>query len=132
MEIWVVSRFTFITNNVARSNLEYIYWVTYKISFVVYTVTEILRSLYESESVSHSVVSDSLIPHGREPARLLCACNSPGKNTGVGYHFLLQRIFLTQGPNWHLLHLLHWQAGSLPLAPPNYNASIICHTLVTN
>ena len=83
MEIWVVSRYTFITNNVARSNLEYIYWVTYKISFVVYTVTEILRSLYESESVSHSVVSDSLRPHGCEPARLLCACNSPGKNAGV-------------------------------------------------
>ena len=31
---------------------------------------------------------------------------------------LLQGIFLTQGSNPHLLHLLHWQAGSLPLAPP--------------
>ena len=37
--------------------------------------------------------------------------DSPGKNTGVGCHFLLQGIFLTQGSN---LHLLHWQAGSLP------------------
>ena len=33
-------------------------------------------------------------------------------------HALLQRIFLTQGSNPHLLCLLHWQAGSLPLAPP--------------
>ena len=32
-----------------------------------------------------------------------------------GCHFLLQRIFLTQGSNSHLLHLLHWQADSLPL-----------------
>ena len=30
------------------------------------------------------------------PARLLCAWNPPGKNPGVGCHFLLQRIFLTQ------------------------------------
>ena len=31
---------------------------------------------------------------------------------------LLQRIFLTQGSNLCLLCLLHWQAGSFPLAPP--------------
>ena len=44
--------------------------------------------------------------------------DSPGKNTGVGCHFLLQGIFPTQGSNPHLLGLLHWQEGSLPLAPP--------------
>ena len=27
-------------------------------------------------------------------------------------------IFRIQGLNWHLLHLLHWQVGSFPLAPP--------------
>ena len=44
--------------------------------------------------------------------------DSPGKNTpGVGCHALLQGIFPTQGSNLHLLCLLHWQAGSLPLAP---------------
>ena len=37
----------------------------------------------------------------------------PRKNTGVGYHFLLQGIFLTQGSN---PRLLHWQADSLPLS----------------
>ena len=41
-----------------------------------------------------------------------------GKNTGVGCHFLLQGIFLTQGSNPRLLCLLHWQMGSLPLVPP--------------
>ena len=35
---------------------------------------------------------------------------SPGKNIGVGCHVLLQGIFLTQGANLHLVHLLHWQA----------------------
>ena len=36
-----------------------------------------------------------------------------------GFHFLLQGIFLTQGLNLSLLHLLHWQADSFPLAPPD-------------
>ena len=40
---------------------------------------------------------------------------SPGKNTGVHCHALLQEIVLTLGSN---LDLLHWQADSLPLAPP--------------
>ena len=39
------------------------------------------------------------------------------KNTGVGCHALLQRIFLTQWLNLVLLYLLQWQEGSLPLAP---------------
>ena len=48
-------------------------------------------------------------------ARLLCPWNSVGKNTGVDSHSL-QRIFLTQGLNLCLLHLLHWQVDSLPLS----------------
>ena len=35
---------------------------------------------------------------------------------GVGYHFLLQGLFLTHGSNPCLLFLLYRQAGSLPLA----------------
>ena len=42
--------------------------------------------------------------------------NFPGKNTGLGWHALLQGIFLTQGSNPRLLCLLHWQVGSLPLS----------------
>ena len=42
----------------------------------------------------------------------------PGKNTGVHFYDLLQGIFLTQELNPHILCLLHWQVGSLPLAPP--------------
>ena len=40
------------------------------------------------------------------------------RNTGMGCNFLLLGIFPTQGLNPHLLCLLHWQAGYLPLAPP--------------
>ena len=49
--------------------------------------------------VSRSVMSDSLRPYGLEPARLLCPWYSPGKNTGVVSHSLLQGIFPTQGLN---------------------------------
>jgi len=35
-------------------------------------------------------MSDSVRPHGLQPTRLLHPWNSPGKNTGVGCHFLLQ------------------------------------------
>ena len=53
------------------------------------------------------VMSDSLRPYS-----LLCPWDSPGKNTGVGCHFLIQGIFLTQGANLALLCLLHWQMDS--------------------
>ena len=61
-----------------------------------------------------SVASDSLWPCGLQPIRLLCPWNSPGKNTAMGCHFLLQGVFPTQDSN---LHLLHWQVNSLPLMP---------------
>ena len=37
-----------------------------------------------------SVMSDFTRPHRWQPTRLLCPWDSPGKNTGVGCHFLLQ------------------------------------------
>ena len=55
-------------------------------------------------SVTHSVVSDSLRPHGLQPTRFLCPWDSPGKNTGVHCHSLLQ-IFPIQGWNLCLLRL---------------------------
>ena len=64
-------------------------------------------------SVSFLVMSDSFQPHG--PTRLLCPWGSPGKNTGVGCHFLFQGIFLTQGLNPGFLHcrrmLYLWATG---------------------
>ena len=58
---------------------------------------------WKSQSVSHSVVSSSLRPHGLQPARLLCPWDFPGKNIGVGCHFFLQSIFLTQRSDLGLL-----------------------------
>ena len=46
----------------------------------------------------------TLQPHGLQPTRFLCLWNSPGKNTGVGSHALLQGIFPNQGSKLGLLH----------------------------
>ena len=51
------------------------------------------------ESESHSVVSNSLGPHG-----LYSPWNSPGQKTRVGSLSLLQGIFLTQESNQSFLH----------------------------
>ena len=53
---------------------------------------------------SHSVMSNSLRPHGLYPTRILSPWDFPGKSTGGGCHFLLQGIFPTQGSNAGLLH----------------------------
>ena len=74
--------------------------------------------------LSHSVLFYSLWPYELQPTRFLCPWDSPGKNTGMGCHALLQGIFPTQGSNPCLLCLLHWQAGSLPLAPPGKYTSV--------
>ena len=57
---------------------------------------------------------------------LFCPWYILGEKTGVGCHSLLQGIFPAQGSN--LSCLLHWQAGSLPLAPPGKPHQHACTT----
>ena len=49
--------------------------------------------------VSHSVMSNSLQPHGPQLTRLLCPWNSPDKSTCSWQPFPSPGIFLTQGSN---------------------------------
>ena len=81
--------------------------------------------------LSRSVVSDSLPPHRLQPARLLCPWNSPGKNTGVGCHFLLQvpSIFpsIRVLSNESVLHI-RWQkywSFSFSLSSSNESSGLI-------
>ena len=62
------------------------------------------HSSFESETVRYSVMSNSLWLHGLLPTRLLCPCSSPGKNTAVGCHPLLQGGFPARGRNLCLPH----------------------------
>ena len=71
-------------------------------------------------TLSRSAMSNSLRPHGLQSFRLLHPWDSPGKNTGVGCHALLQGIFPTQGSNpglphcrWILYHLSHKSKNEL-------------------
>ena len=60
---------------------------------------ESLILMSQTYTLYHSVMSDSLRPHGP-----YSPWNSPGQNTGVGSHSLLQGIFPTQGWNPGLPH----------------------------
>ena len=65
--------------------------------------------------VSSSTVSDSLQPHGLQPARLFCSWNSPGKNTGVGCCALLQGILsrtLFNKSQWMVFAIHYWPIHS--------------------
>ena len=83
--------------------------------------------------VNCSVVSKSLRPRGLYPARLISSWDSPGKNTGIGCHFILQGIFPTHGLNPSLPTL---QADSLLSEPwsiklqPTLDYSSLSHILV--
>ena len=79
--------------------------------------------------VTYLVVSDSLRPRGLQPASLLCPRDSPDKNTGVGCHFFLQGIFLTQGSNPSLWCLLHCRHCAIREAPQSIDI-VICHLKV--
>ena len=80
----------------------------YSIAVVIFIslLTNDIADVFMCFVLSRSVVSD-LWFHGLWSTRLLSLWDFPGKNTGVGCHFLLQGIFPTKGPN---LCLLHWQA----------------------
>ena len=100
--------------------------------------------IYSPPILTCAVLFRSLLPHPYRSCLCVCVCvlcanslqscltlcnpldcsppgssvhvDSPGRNTGVGCHTLLQGVFPTEGSNPLLLHLLLWQADSLPLA----------------
>ena len=72
-----------------------------------------------------SVVSDSLQPHGLQMTKFLCPLDSPGKNTGVGCHFLLQGNLPNPGIKPGSPALL---ADSLPPEPPGKPTSCLLMT----
>ena len=67
-----------------------------------------------------SVVSDSVRPHRRQPTRLPRPWDSPGKNTGVGCHFLLPASRTAHGwefPGGPVVGTLHFQCKRRSLEP---------------
>ena len=110
------------------SNYFFIYIVTFYIIIYIFQYTCFLAvgllpytvSVISSQAIkcarvlSHFWLFETWWP---QPTRLLCPWGYPGKNPGVGCHFLLQGIFPTQGYNPSLLPLLqcrqilhHWKS----------------------
>ena len=77
------------------------------------------------------VMSESSLPCGLEPTRLLCPWDPASKNTGVGCHALFQGTFPTQGSNLGLWCLLLWQTGPLSLVPPRKPKSSFAGSFLT-
>ena len=69
--------------------------------------TIILYYMLRCAVLSQSVASDSLLPHGYSLPGSSVHVDSPGKNTGVGGHALLQGIFPAQGLNPHCRQILY-------------------------
>ena len=63
----------------------------------------VLCTVLKSESVSHSIMSNSLWPHELLSTRLLCPWNSPGKNISKAKANLLSRVRLFVTP-WTVAH----------------------------
>ena len=90
-------------------------------------ISNLIAHVFQKVLVN-SAVSDSLQTHRQQPSRLLCPRSSPGKDTGVDCHALLQGIFLTQGSNpgllqwrrilYHLNQGSHMFSKSLPIDSP--------------
>ena len=58
----------------------------------VFLRPKVAHMLIKAAAAKSSVVSDSVRPHRRQPTRLPHPWDSPGKNTGMGCHFLLQCV----------------------------------------
>ena len=71
-----------------------------------------------------SVVSNSLQTHGLQPTRHLCPWGFSRQEYRSGLPCSPPGDLLTQGSNPCLSCLLHWQAGSLPFAPPGKDPDI--------
>ena len=95
-------------------------------SFLLWHVLATLHFSVDYLPAGRSVMSAVCDPHGLQPARLLCPLDSPGENTGVGCHSLLQGIFPTQGSKLGLLHcrqILYLPGGRISVC----FVSLLCH-----
>ena len=109
----------------------FLWWRPFYLVIYYFCIKGNLRSIkcglvFCVECVSHSVISNSLQPHGLGPARLLQLWSSPGQHTGVDCHFLLQGILQTQGSNLGLLHCRQTPLSEPPGKTRHYYFIRIC------
>ena len=87
---WSFKTLHFILGFLLPSFYKYISELLERKNYEVLLFRNDYESLYHCCCCIDSVVSDSVRPHRRQPTRLPRPWDSPGKNAGVGCHFLLQ------------------------------------------
>ena len=73
-------------------------------------------------------MSDSVWPHRRQSTRLPCPWDSPGKNTGVGCHFLLQCMKVKSESE--VIQSCPTLSNSMDCSPPGSSIHGICQARV--
>ena len=109
---WRVSVFRKIADGTARTKINSIYWSSSSSKCRSWALSHIVSFVIYSLSCVWLFVTPWTVIH-----RLLCPWNSPGRNTGVVCHFLLQGIFPTQGLNPGLLHCMWLLTAEAPGRP---------------
>ena len=123
-------------------NLQVNYFVTSSACFSIWFPSPpILIVLYILRMHAQSPQSCLTLcdPTDRRSPGVLCPWDFLGKNTGVGCHFLLQGIFLSQGSNLGLLHcrysllMSHWESPYIKDVNPlflKYFANVFSHFVI--
>ena len=113
----------FIYNSLKNGNNSNVYQL-------VNSYTKCVISKQWNVWISCSVVPYSLRPHGLQPTRLLCPWDSPGKDTGVGCHFLLRLWTMEYYPaiktNQQMMHATTWMNLKNMLSEGSQNQKITC------
>ena len=98
-------------------------WITYR--WAIITPKHVLAEFYHLDTSTYALVyacmHAQLCPTLCNPWTVAhqasLSMGFPRQEYWSGLHFLLQKVFRIHGSNPSVLCLLHWQAGSLPLAP---------------
>ena len=88
-----------------------------------YKTNKLVACVYVCVCVIHLVMYSSLWFHGLQPNRLCCPWDSPGKNTGVGWHFLSRasswpRDWICVSYAFCIGRWVHYHLCHLDLGPP--------------
>ena len=102
--LWI---YPFLNSQPFALGLNYTTWLSDSSSYRGQIVGFVLHnhmSKFPWSPLACLLVAQSMKHHRLQPARLLSPWDSPGKDTGVGFHSLLQGIFLIQRSSLGLLH----------------------------
>ena len=88
LAIWSLVPLPFLKSAWISGSSRFMY--CWSLAWRVLSITLLACAAAAAAKSHHSCPTNFVRPHRRQPTRLPCPWDSPGKNTGVGCHFLLQ------------------------------------------